>query len=327
MSSKVKMKDISEKLGISIVSVSKALSGKDGVSDDMRDKIFQVAQSLGYDIDKVKKSKSAGNIGIIVADKFMDDNTFYQKLYRQIVIYCTERGYSGILEIINSDKEENLVMPNVVKNSNVDGIVVLGDISKEYIFKLNKSKIPLVLTDFHIEDFEADCVISDNIYGAMKITELMIQRGRKRIAFVGDVLATTSILDRYLGYSRALLLNGIMPKEEFLIKDRDKNGKFIDIDLPKNIPDAFVCNCDEVAYNLVNKLKQKGYQIPEDISVAGYDDYKYSTLSDPQLTTYRVNIEDMAKISIDKLLKRIEGNAFAFEQSVIGGELVKRDSI
>ena len=326
MSSKVKMKDIAEKLNISIVSVSKALSGKDGVSDEMRDKIFEVAQSLGYDVDKVKKNKLSGNICVIVADRFMDDNAFYQKLYRQIVINCTENGYSSVLEIVSLTDETNLKMPKAIDN-NIDGIVFLGDISKKYIDKIRNYKIPFVLVDFHIDDYETDCFISDNIYGAMKLTELMIKKGRKKIAFVGDVLSTTSILDRYLGYVRVLLMNGIMPKEEYLIKDRNNDGEFIDIQLPKNMPDSFVCNCDEVAYNLIRKLQNEGYRIPEDISVSGYDDYLFSSLSSPQITTYRVNIEDMAKNSIKKLIERINGSTIAYSQNVVNGKIIEKESI
>ena len=61
------------------------------------------------------------------------------------------------------------------------------------------------------------------------------------------------------------------------------------------MPDAFVCNCDAVAYNLVETLKRNGYRVPQDVAVTGYDDYRYSTLCSPQLTSYRVDLDGMAK--------------------------------
>ena len=108
MDKKVRMADIAQKLGISVVSVSKALSGKDGVSSEMREKILLLAKEMGYVPLRNKPQKMisegiTGNIGILVADRFFTDNAFYSSLYRHISVKCNESGMSALLEIISLD--------------------------------------------------------------------------------------------------------------------------------------------------------------------------------------------------------------------------------
>ena len=135
--------------------------------------------------------------------------------------------------------------------------------------------------DFYDDVIAGDSVQSDNVSGSFQITEHLLQSGCRKIAFVGSVRATSSIMDRYLGYCRALLQAGIEPRADWRLEDRDADGSWIPLCLPKEMPDGFVCNCDEVAFNLVEKLKKEGYRIPEDIAVTGYDDHRFSTICTP----------------------------------------------
>ena len=98
---------------------------------------------------------------------------------------------------------------------------------------------------------------------------------------MGSVLSTSSIMDRYLGYVKALLRAGLPIRDDWRLEDRDDRGLFIPFTLPHEMPEAFVCNCDEVAYNLVETLKRNGYRVPQDVAVTGYDDYRYSTICSP----------------------------------------------
>ena len=127
---------------------------------------------------------------------------------------------------------------------------------------------------------------------------------------MGDVTATSSILDRYLGYYKALLQHGISFQEDWIIKDRDEDGKFIQLLLPKEMPQAFVCNCDEIAYHLVEQLKAAGYRVPEDVSVVGFDDFIYASVCNPQLTTFRISQEMMAETAVDALARKMTDSTY-----------------
>lgn len=329
MEKKVRMADIAERLGISIVSVSKGLAGKDGVSEEMRTKILAAAEEMGYTVPQNRQAEktSSGNIGILVADRFIADNAFYPALYRQVLMRCNEGGYSAMMEIVSPEAEAKCTMPTFVQGNKVDGIIFMGELRRPYLKTVMQSGLPFILLDFYDEELEADSVTSDNVAGGFRVTNAILQAGRREIAFVGSVFATSSIMDRYLGYVKALMREGIPLRPDWRLEDRDVNGRFIPVELPEQMPKAFVCNCDEVAYNLVEQLKRKGYRVPEDISVTGYDDHQFSQICDPPLTTYWVNIEDMGRMAAAQLIRKVKGKRFTGGNTVVGGRLILRDSI
>ncbi len=329
MDKKVRMADIAERLGISIVSVSKGLAGKDGVSEEMRAKILATAEEMGYVMPQPKKTEkaSSGNIGILVADRFMADNAFYPGLYRQVMMRCGESGYSAIMEIVSAEAEARCTMPAMIQGGKVDGIIFMGELHRNYLKTVIGSELPYILLDFYDEELDADSVTSDNVAGGFRVTNALLQAGHRKIAYVGSIFATSSIMDRYLGYTKALLQAGIPQDPAWRIEDRGVDGRYIPLVLPEHMPTAFVCNCDEVAYNLVDILRRKGYRVPEDIAVTGYDDHQFAQICDPALTTYRVNVEDMGRMAAAQLIRKISGKRFTGGNTVVGGKLIKRKSI
>lgn len=328
MAKKVRMADIAQELGISIVSVSKALAGKDGVSKEMRAKIMESADKLGYSLPKSEKNdaKISGNIGILVADRFFSDNAFYSSLYRNVLMKSTAAGYSALLEIVSAEDEKDCVMPAMILGKKVDGLIFMGEISREYLRAALQSCLPYMLLDFYDAELAADSVISDGVSGEYRLTHHVVDTGRTKIGFVGSIFSTSSIMDRYLGYTKALLCAGLPICSEWRIEDRDEQGHFIPIELPETMPQAFVCSCDEVAYNVMEKLKANGYKIPEDVAVVGYDDYRFAQLCDPQLTTYRVNIEGMGAAVVSQLIRKIKGKKTSKGTMIINGHCTIRKS-
>ncbi|BCN31946.1 LacI family DNA-binding transcriptional regulator [Anaeromicropila herbilytica] len=330
MAKSITMKDIANELEVSTVTVSKALSDKEGVSEEVRERIKEKAKEMGYRFSTSSKSIKDGthyNIGIIVAERFIKENGYYSNLYQLVVQRLTEIDYSGILEIISDDDESNGVLPRMIQNNKVDGLIILGQMSGKYIKLIEQSNTIFIFLDFHNEHSDTGVVIGDNVYGSYQVTNYLITMGHKEIGFIGDIYATSSIMDRYLGYYKSLLLNNIPQREEWIIKDRDTKGKICEFNLPDKMPTAFVCNCDEIAYILIQKLQKEGYRVPDDISVVGFDNYIYATLSSPKLTTYGVNLEDMAVEAVTSILYAIKHNRCNVGRKIISGNLYVRDSV
>ncbi len=332
MAKQVTMKDIAQSLNISTVSVSKALSGKEGVSMEVRERIRKRAEEMGYRYSmpgSTAEQHSSYNIGILIARRFVEDETaFYSKLYNNMIIRLSRQNHYGIMEILSKQDEAAGVLPNMLTNHKVDGIVILGQLKKDYIEKVSQTGIPYVFLDFYDEHTTVDSIVSDNVYGSYLLTNYLIETGHTKIGFIGDRFATSSILDRYLGYYKSLLQHGIEQKEDWIIKDRDESGQlFNEFEFPEEMPEAFVCNCDEVAYIVVEALKRKGYKIPQDISVVGYDDYIYATLCKPKLTTFAVDLEVMASMTIESIMQSIAGKNDSPGRKVISGHLVIRNSV
>jgi len=330
MNKQTKMKDIAEVLGISTVTVSKALSGKDGVSDAVRKKIKDKARELGYLYNpngKTVRSDLTYNIGIIVAERFFDGNSFYTDLYKNILMELSKTNYSAIMEIIADTDERECIPPGIITNSKIDGIILLGQIDRNYWQIFEKNNIPFVLLDFYDEVEDLTSIVSDNAYGTYLLTNHLISKGHTDIAFVGSIKATSSILDRYMGYLKSLICHGIEVRKDYLIEDRDEKGNYINFVFPKKMPTAFVCNNDEVAYHLVNHLKHLNINVPKDVSVVGFDDYIFALICNPKLTTFKVDMNVMGELAVRSVIDAIEKPAYTHSRKVVSGKMVLRESV
>ncbi|MBW8349477.1 substrate-binding domain-containing protein [Bacillus sp. IITD106] len=331
MKNNVTMKDIAEKIGVTSVTVSKALNDKEGVSDELKEKIKRLAEEMGYRFNTAARSMKDGlsfNIGVIIPERFTGMlQSFYLNFYQSISKVLEEQGYYGILHILRSEDEDELKLPRIYQEQKVDGFIILGQIKKPYIKKLQSVELPTVFMDFYDEEANMDAVITDNFYGAYDITNYLIRNGHEKIAYVGNIYSTSSIQDRFLGYYKSLLEHHIKLNEQYILSDRDENGKYIEIDLPEELPTAFVCNCDQVAHLLITKLKDLGYRVPEDFSVVGFDNDIYATITEPGLTTVEVNIEEMSRTAIGFIQEKIRDKDKKHGRIQIKGNIVYRDSV
>ena len=328
----VTMSDIAAELGVSTVTVSKALGDKDGVSEELRQRIKQKANEMGYRLSYSSQSAKDSftyNISVVVAKHFINDaSAFYWVVYRYIVELLQKQSYYGILEVINEKDEHSGEMPNSIIDGKVDGVIVLGQFDRSYVEKLLSMQIPTVFLDFYSSRSDVETVLSDNFFGAYTITNYLIEAGHRRIGFLGNIISTSSIQDRYLGYYKALLEHGIPLNEKWVINDRDADGRtFPQMKLPDEMPTAFFCNCDEVAYGFINQLKSEGYRVPEDISIVGYDNHIYSTISTPRITTMDVNSYRMSSEAVEIIIKKIRDNNYRCGRILVTGKLIERDSV
>ena len=172
--------------------------------------------------------------------------TFYWKLYQEICTNAVQNNCFVILEMISPSDEENENLPKMVSENKVDGVIVLGNMKKSYLERLEKTKVPVVFMDFYNMDICEDSVISNSFYGTYKITNYLFRKGHRDIAFVGNIHTTMSIMDRFLGYEKSLISHGIKLREDWIISDRESERvSYEDITLPEQMPTAFVCNCDQ----------------------------------------------------------------------------------
>ena len=326
----VTMRDIATKLGISVVSVSKAFTGQSGVSDELRQKILRTAETMGYKYgSEAKKKKTlSGNIGIIVAERYMSENSFYFKFMRGISTALQQKKHYAFFHTLTSGNEEKALLPDIFFHQRVDGIIILGQISDKYINAVLGTKIPVVFLDFYNHLTSESCVVGDSFYASYELTNYLINNGHHDIAFVGNIHATSSIQDRYLGYAKSLIEHNIRLSDYYLISDRDaETGEFIPLELPVVMPTAFVCNCDVVASRLITMLIEKGYSIPEDISVTGFDNSVYSSITVPNITTFEINTEKMSAIAVEALLSKIKTPSEHIGMIQVKGRIVFKDSV
>lgn len=322
------MRDIARAVGTSAVTVSKAMAGKPGMSDEMRMKILKKASEMGYEYPHSSRSlpREHLEIGILIPDKFFEADSFYAGIYKRLVKKLADLGHFGLLELLDPENERELVLPTLLTTKHVDGLILLGEPAKAYYRKVAQAETPVVFLDFYDEQANADAVAGDNAYGTYRLTSHLIRRGHREIGFVGNIKATSSIMDRFLGYYRAMLVNDLSIREEWILPDRESTGWIVKPELPGKLPTAFVCNCDMTARMMIDLLREKGYRVPEDVSVTGFDDYPPGSEGDIPLSTFRIDTDGMVELAVKTLLERCAGEQKPFGRLVVGGQPVYRDS-
>ena len=332
MAKDVTLADIAAKVGVSNVAVSKALSGKQGVSEELRNKIKDIAKEMGYvsNVSAKVTISETGNIGVIIPENYYEDTiSFYGCFYKKIVRALYENNYYGILELLTKEDEKAVNMPKVMQDEKVDGLIFLGQLDKEYIEKMAKqTDLPVFFLDTYVPFVEFDTIISNGYYGAYQLTNYLIEHGHRKIGFVGSVDATSSIADRYWGYRHSLRENKIEFKSEWEIPDRDDDGKTFDkiLSSPEGM-DAFVCNCDFVAHILIRNLEESGYRVPDDVSVVGFDNFLPTGMEEHKITSYEVDMESMAGLCVKSLIKKINHKKYAGGIQIITGKMIKKQTV
>lgn len=339
MRNKVSMQDIANQLGVSKVTVSKALNDKDGVSAPLRRRIKETAQQLGYVLgkqDKALSGKSVKLIAVLIPQQFttvgsyeMDHGivSFYMEFYQIISRYLADHGYSAVLSVLSPKEEKEGRLPDLIQQSAVHGILVIGQLSMDYVRVIQQTDIAHIFLDFYENDFAMDSVTIDNYQGAYMLTNYLVQEGFKRFAFVGNVYATSSIQDRFLGFLKSVLEHGLPMSSEYILSDRDEEGDNIPLSYPEQLPEVFVCNCDKMANWVIRDMKQLGLRVPQDISVVGFDNSIYSTLSTPAITTVEVDTMKMARMGIEALFRKMKNPEDHCGKIAIEGNIVYRSSV
>ena len=326
----VTMRDLGKRLGVSAVTVSKALAGKSGVSEEMRQKIIKLAADLGYVNPNAQQGKVTRglDVGILVPDQFFSNDTFYAMFYKLLMQTLTDAGYFGMLELIPESMQQALLLPNIVRSNRVDALIILGQPTEAYTRMLVNQPLPVVALDFYYPAIPVDAIIGDSAFGSASLTWELIHKGHRDIGFLGNVKATSSIMERYLGYASAMMMNDLPIRPECVVRDRDDNNVVLELEkqLPEKLPTAFVCNCDVMARTLIDVLMRRGLRVPEDVSVVGYDDFNNVPGSLP-LTTFRVNTAAMCQMAVKLVEERCAGDKKPYVRMVVGGECVYRDSV
>lgn len=328
----VKLSDIAAELNVSTVSVSNALNGKKGVSDELRQKVFDTAEELGYQhggADESQQKTVRYNIGVVIAERYIRQQgvSFYMSIYQEIVLAALTKGCMTLLEVLSSENEEQYRIPDTISGARADGIIILGELLRPYTQILkDSSKIPIVFLD-HYEDMpDTDFIISDSYNGMHSMTRLLIKEGYKRIGFVGEVLKDSSITDRYLGYRKALMEEGLELRDEWITKLEKGADNQQYIPLPENMPDAFVCHCDITAKLLIEQLRSLGYHIPGDIGIVGFDNYLVDNIDGVSLTTYDVDVRAMAQISVNTVIRKLEHTHSVSRLRIVDGGIILGNS-
>lgn len=328
---KVTMEELGKELNISKVTVSKALNNKEGVGKELRNTIIELARKRGYYKGTLEQNRLFV-VTVVVRERYVMQDisspTYYMEIYRKLVDELEKKGYICNMITVRHSIDTSERLGELIAQSNSSGIIILGALKNNYVESIKQTNKPIVFLDSYQNNSEESVVLVDNYYGAYKLTRYCIENCINEIGFVGTIKATGSILDRYMGYSRALIEADLPINKDWIINDRCSDGHDISITLPDNLPKAFICNCGETAYKVVKILKEKNLKVPEDISVLGFDDDVFSKLCNPELTVFAVNVGAMVEKATELLLHDIDKGKKTTDTSriLVYGNIIERNS-
>jgi len=326
------IKDVARLADVSTATVSHVINDTRYVSDELRARVLDAMEVLNYRPNVLAQGLRRGEthtIGLVVPD---NANPFFAEVARVVEDVGFDRGYSVILCNTGDDLERERAYIDVLIAKQVDGIIFIaaGDHHK-HLAELTDANVPLVLADRDVAQSGVDVVLVDNELGGHRATEHLLDLGHRRIGCIAGPSEATPSADRVKGYARALREAGV-PVQQSLIEPGDFRyeggeeaaARLLSLD---SLPSAvFACN-DLMAIGALRAIRRAGLRVPEDISVVGFDDIVLASAVSPALTTVAQPVEQLAKISTELLLSRIEGESPSdLARIVLDTELVVRNS-
>ena len=299
---------------VSRSTVSRVLNNKwedYGISQATADKIISKAKDLHYIKNEAALSlrlKKTFTIGVIVKDI---TNPFYSQLVKFVENALYTKGYNIIICNTGYDLDKENGHINILLSRRVDGII-LSPIQKsiENISIIKDRNVPLALFDCKIDKFEADYILVDNKAGTMEAVNHLISQGHKKIVYIGGNSSDLNNRLRYAGYKKALSKASLSITEHYVIHGSYtfKHGYEAATELLRSndAPTAFFAANNRIVLGACKGIMDCGLQIPEDVSIVGFDDFETATMLPSPLTVIRQPLRDMALNAVDILLSRMD---------------------
>ena len=327
------MQDIADQLEISKNAVSLALNGKPGVSDETRDSVLQLAQKMNYQPALVNKASK--KILVLIPEYIRNDSFFYNNIYWSIENHAASRGYTAILTTISQHMQENNQLPQIYNEMKFIGIITVGILPLSYMRFLQEKSAHIVSVDHTYNELNLDSIVTDNIVGSYNITKYVIQQGHIQIGYVGSIQVTSSLFERWCGYMGAMMDAGLPLQPELSIVESSpltsllssKNELLAILRNMDHFPTAWICGGDRMAISLIEALTTLGIRVPDDISVAGFDNIEAASIVTPPLTTVDVKRSELGKLSVDRLLVITEQARYTPCRLAIHANIVERSSV
>ncbi|WP_136605716.1 LacI family DNA-binding transcriptional regulator [Paenibacillus dokdonensis] len=327
-----KIKDVAKHAGVSVTTVSRVLNGEKYVKDDLKAKVNKAIEELGYAPSHIARSlvrKKTNLIGVIVPDL---TSSFYSTILSSIEERATANDYNLLVCNINEDIDKELKYLNVCQEMRVEGIIIMHEKINEQIRQfIHKIDIPVIFSSVKPMDQNLISVIIDDYQAAYDATKYLIELGHETIGFIGgDMRDITSGQNRYSGYRNAMADSGKkLVFEHIRFGDyKVKSGYDLmeEILSTGNPPTAVFAVSDDMAVGAMNCLRDHHLNIPEDISIMGFDGSQLTELVRPMLTSMEQPIRQMGEVTMDVLLKLIAGETDLADDIVLEHNLAMRDS-
>lgn len=327
----VTIKDVSDRAGVAISTVSRVLNGLDRVSDETREKVEKAVEELGYVKNSFAASMKTGRSRMIVVVVPDIINEYYTSVVQGVEeIASNEDYYTMVFSSKDSHMKEQELFSGEL-GMVIDGVIIIPAYDDlEYYRSIAK---PVVIIDRYVSGSDMHAVVIDNYKGSYLLTEELIRAGHRNIGFVSGALEFNIGTERVQGYRDALEKYGIErnPENEMIDHWYQEHGYLSAKSLleREDPPTAILAANNLLCIGCIKAIREKGLVIGRDVSLAGFDDSAVAQLMEPDITVIRRATVEMGRIGMTKLMDIINKNPNPVypKKVILDVELVKRHSV
>lgn len=328
------LEDIARKCGVSRSTVSRVLNNHPNVSEEVRKHVKEVIRQTGYQPHPAARalvSNRSWTCGLILPrsiDTFFTD-PYYPCLIQGIAQACSKQNYTFSLFLMEDEEDEERMFSQVSRRGFMDGILFQSyQCGDTLIGKLLNSGVPLVMLGRHLQSKNISYVDINNIQSVETAIQYLIDTGHKRIGTITGPQNTAVGVDRKSGYLQALLKNNIAIDQSLIVEGTftDQSGYNSMKQLLPAKPDAVFAASDHMALGAMRAIRENGLEIPDDISIIGFDDFPLASPSQPALTTIRQPIVQFCSEALKMLIDLVEDGLEPPRKVLLEAEFVIRDS-
>lgn len=328
---KISIKKISEITGFSPATVSNALNHKKGVNKETAEKILEVAKKLNY----VNESRIT-KIKFVIYKKnglIIDNSPFFPAVIEGVERQAKELGYETVFYNLKRDSADYEDQVKQLLEDTSAAVILLGTELTEEEFKLYENpKCHMILLDGWSDTITFDSVLIANTDSACKAVEYLIKNGHKKIGYLRGNFRIKAFKYRSIGYKRAMMQNNLPIESKYIFTiGTTTEGAYKDmleyLDKTSDLPTALFADDDVIALGAMRALQERGYKIPDDISIVGFDNIPFCEISNPRLTTIHVFKQEMGEIAVRRLVDHINLGCKVKAKIQVCTEFVERESV
>lgn len=329
----VTIKDVAKQAGVSISTVSRVINNSKPVTDEVKQRVLEVIKRTGYVPNPLARSlvtKKSQLIGVVVPEV---SDSFVNEMLDGIEEVAKMYDYEILLANTYSDKEQEMKSLNLLRAKQIEGIVMISNkIDNEHIDYINSLSIPATYISKTAMEYDINSVDISNKNATYDMTNYLIDKGHKEIAFIMTSKDKTILeKERLSGYKKALIENNIQLDEKLIryagIEYEDGYESMMEL-LDENIvPQAVFVTGDEAAIGAINALNDRGYNVPDDVSVAGFSDVKIARIYRPKLTTVHQPLYDIGAVAIRMVIKLINKELLDEKKVELPYRIIERESV
>lgn len=320
--------DIARELNISTASVSRALSGAPGVSQELREKITNFCDHIGYLPASVSRNNTFDNLNIIALILGDIRNPFYTNLVFTIQKCLMDAKYMTVVFNSEYDETKELEFINIAEQCHFSGLMLITAQNETIAQKLNETSLPKVLVNRVLPNYTGDSVLTDNFQAGYEAALHLITLGHKEIGFITGPKSSSASIQRFEGYKQAMKNYGLAINSDFVWSSDLKLStgqeialKFLNL---KKRPSALISVNDMTSLGFIDGCKKAGLSIPDDLSIVSFDDIPLASLYDNNLTTISQHDEEMGHIAAELMLNRIQNPDSSPERIILKPLLINR---